>query len=28
MGRKMIPVEETFAAWREDFKYEKAYNAP
>ena len=27
MGRQMIPVEESFAAWREDFKYEKAYNA-
>ena len=26
MSRKMIPVEESFAIWREDFKYEKAYN--
>jgi len=23
----MIPVEESFAAWREDPEYEKAYNA-
>jgi hypothetical protein len=27
MSRKMIPVEEAFAAWRKDAEYEKAYNA-
>ena len=27
MSRKMIPVEESFAAWRKDPEYEKAYNA-
>jgi hypothetical protein len=27
MSRKMIPVEEAFAAWRKDPEYEKAYNA-
>ena len=27
MNRKMIPVEESFAAWRKDPEYEKAYNA-
>ena len=26
-SRKMIPVEESFAAWRKDPEYEKAYNA-
>jgi hypothetical protein len=25
MSRKMIPVEESFAAWRKDPEYEKAY---
>ena len=27
MSRKMIPVEESFAAWRKHLEYEKAYNA-
>jgi ribosome-binding protein aMBF1 (putative translation factor) len=27
MNRKMIPVEESFAAWREDPEYVKAYDA-
>jgi ribosome-binding protein aMBF1 (putative translation factor) len=27
MSRKMISVEESFAAWRKDPEYEKAYNA-
>jgi ribosome-binding protein aMBF1 (putative translation factor) len=27
MSRKMIPVEESFAAWRKDPGHEKAYNA-
>ena len=27
MSRKMIPVEESFAAWRKDPEYAKAYNA-
>lgn len=27
MSRKMIPVEESFAAWRKDPEYEKAYDA-
>src|SRR5205809_5632516 len=27
MSRKMIPVEESFAAWRKDPEYDKAYNA-
>lgn len=27
MNRKMIPVEESFAAWREDTEYVKAYDA-
>jgi hypothetical protein len=27
MSRKMIPVEESFAAWRKDPEYKKAYNA-
>ena len=27
MSRKMIPVEESFAAWRKDAKYVAAYNA-
>src|SRR5207302_1032262 len=27
MSRKMIPVEESFAAWRKDPEYEKAFNA-
>ena len=27
MSRKMIPVEEAFAAWRKDPKYAAAYNA-
>jgi len=27
MSRKMIPVEKSFAAWRKDLEYEKAYNA-
>ena len=27
MSRKMIPVEETFAAWRKDPEYVKAYDA-
>ncbi len=27
MNRKMIPVEESFAAWRQDPEYEEAYNA-
>jgi len=27
MSRKMIPVEESFAAWRKDPAYVKAYNA-
>ena len=27
MSRKMIPVEESFTAWREHPEYEKAYNA-
>ena len=27
MSRKMFPVEESFAAWRKDPEYEKAYNA-
>ena len=27
MSRKMIPVEESFAAWRKDRAYVKAYNA-
>jgi ribosome-binding protein aMBF1 (putative translation factor) len=27
MSRKMIPVEESFAAWRKHPEYEKAYNA-
>ena len=27
MSRKMIPVEESFAAWRKDPEYVKAYNA-
>jgi ribosome-binding protein aMBF1 (putative translation factor) len=27
MSRKMIPVEESFAAWRRNSEYEKAYNA-
>ena len=27
MSRKMIPVEESFAAWRNDPKYVEAYNA-
>ena len=27
MSRKMIPVEESFAAWRNDPEYDKAYNA-
>jgi ribosome-binding protein aMBF1 (putative translation factor) len=27
MSRKMIPVEESFAVWRKDPEYEKAYNA-
>jgi hypothetical protein len=27
MSRKMIPVEESFAAWRKDPAYLKAYNA-
>ena len=26
MGRKMIPVEESFTAWRKQPEYEKAYN--
>ena len=26
MSRKMIPVEESFAAWRKQPEYEKAYN--
>jgi ribosome-binding protein aMBF1 (putative translation factor) len=26
MSRKMIPVEESFAAWRKDPEYEKAHN--
>jgi ribosome-binding protein aMBF1 (putative translation factor) len=26
MSGKMTPVEESFAAWRKDPKYEKAYN--
>jgi hypothetical protein len=27
MSKKMIPVEESFAAWRKDPEYEKTYNA-
>jgi len=27
MNRRMIPVEESFAAWREDPEYVKAYDA-
>ena len=27
MSRKMIPVEESFAAWRKDPEYDKAYDA-
>jgi hypothetical protein len=27
MSRRMIPVEESFAAWRNDPEYEKAYHA-
>jgi len=27
MSRKMIPVEESVAAWRKDPEYEKAYSA-
>jgi hypothetical protein len=27
MSRKMIPVEESFATWRKDPEYAKAYNA-
>jgi ribosome-binding protein aMBF1 (putative translation factor) len=27
MSRKMIPIEESFAAWRKDPKYVTAYNA-
>ena len=27
MSRKMIPVEESFAAWRKDPEYEQAYDA-
>jgi hypothetical protein len=27
MSSKMIPVEQSFAAWRKDPEYEKAYNA-
>jgi hypothetical protein len=27
MSKKMIPVEESFAAWRKDPKYVEAYNA-
>src|ERR1700680_1708036 len=27
MSRKMIPVEEAFAAWRKDPEYQKAFNA-
>ena len=27
MSRKMIPVEESFAAWRKDPEYEAAYSA-
>jgi hypothetical protein len=27
MTRKMVPIEESFAAWRKDPKYVAAYNA-
>ena len=27
MSRKMIPVEESFATWRKNHEYEKAYDA-
>jgi len=27
MSRKMIPVEESFTAWRKDPEYEKVYNS-